>query len=158
MTNNALMWADVVCRQADEAQRNGDLSLVNGLGKNAAMLYYFTNVYMLRSVRRESFSMYYPGMVKEIERLYAEYERDAKIAEATQTIAKSDERITTIEATLQQLVEAVQGIAGQIAVKPEESPVSPETDVNPDKKTAEESDISKAMEEEPKQERKRSKG
>lgn len=122
MANLALQWASEVCAEAEKASIAGDLSLVNGLARHSAMQYYFNNVHMLRTVTRESFAMYYPGMVKEIERLHQEYLRDSKITEAAVKIDETDTRLSGVEAALQRLEETVKALATAISPKPDPEP------------------------------------
>lgn len=79
-------------------QANNDLALANTLTrKGGAFGYYYINVAKLKTCTPEQFARDFPQLLSEAELLRKEYERSLKAD-------KNDERLNTIEASLQQVL------------------------------------------------------
>ncbi len=100
-----LEWLDSLCGVALAEARGGNTALVNQLGNNSAVRYYFNNVYTTKTVSREQFAAYYPSQWKEAERLYEEYMRDEQINQSVDRVDALEARFDKLEGMIAQLLE-----------------------------------------------------
>lgn len=98
-----LKFLDDLCAQALTEARQGNAVLANRLGANPALAHYFNNVATVRAVPREAWGAYYPQYLQEADHVRQQVEQ----AEAA---TQQGDRITALEAKIQELTEAVSAL------------------------------------------------
>lgn len=91
-------FVDELCQEATLAVQGGDMALVNRIGGNPALNYYLVNVSKLGRMTKEDYAS--STHMMEARRVYNSYQQDVV----------QDQRMTTIESQLAQLLTAVQAL------------------------------------------------
>ena len=103
MTDEKIIeWLDELCEAATNEARGGDMALVNRIGGNPALNYYFANVNKMHAMSAKDYAS--TTHMIEARRVYNSYQAD--LDRETQEKAR-DAKVQTLEGKLDELLQLV---------------------------------------------------
>lgn len=120
-----LDWLKEVSEQAYDEARGGNGALLNKIGSNPALSYYFNNVHSLNAITPQQYAEQAPGFVEAAEKYRQEYEALAAIPEDHNRLNAVEGELGAIKAQLAQVLAKLNEKAAPAKPTPVADPKKP---------------------------------